>query len=102
MALSMPGWVVLVLSTVLWLIGQCESSLCSQDAPGTTWRQDRERRAGFNVDMRLGRLIRASFLPEQRAMHLCGPCDMPGDRCTSHGKVWRRLSVARPPHAPGR
>ena len=57
MALSMPGWVVLVLSTVLGLIGRRESSLCSRDAPGSTWRQDREPRAGFSVDMRLGQLI---------------------------------------------
>ena len=44
MALSMAGWAVLVLSTVLGLIGRCESSLCSRNAPGSTWRQDREPR----------------------------------------------------------
>ena len=63
MALSMAGWAVLVLSTVFGLIGRCESSLCSRDAPGSTWRQDREPRADFSVDMRLGRLIWASYLP---------------------------------------
>ena len=57
MALLMIGWTLLVLFTVLGLIGLCESSLCSRDAPGSTWRQDREPRAGFSVDMRLGRLI---------------------------------------------
>ena len=63
MALLMLGWTVLVLSTVLGLIGRRESSLCSRDAPGSTWRQDGEPRADFSVDMRLGRLIWASYLP---------------------------------------
>ena len=33
--LSVPGWVALVLSTVLELMGQCASELCGRDAPGT-------------------------------------------------------------------